>query len=48
MKLLLSVLKDLPYWIDNPILYDNLKDTGLALVGFSTSIAGTLKGSGDE
>lgn len=45
---LLSVLKNLPYWKVNSIAYDNLKDSGKALVSFSTSIASTLSGTGKE
>ncbi|KAH8649335.1 hypothetical protein BX600DRAFT_388677 [Xylariales sp. PMI_506] len=43
-----TILKALPYWKANSIAYDNLKDTGKALVGFSTSIAGTLSGTGTD
>lgn len=39
----------MPFWKTWPKgSYDNSKDTGKALVSFSTSLAGTLTGKGDD
>ncbi|OIW30765.1 hypothetical protein CONLIGDRAFT_614022 [Coniochaeta ligniaria NRRL 30616] len=43
-----TILKGLPYFRAHGATYDNAKDTAKALVGFSTSLAGTLTGDGKD
>ncbi|KAK8139989.1 hypothetical protein PG984_000055 [Apiospora sp. TS-2023a] len=43
-----TVLKAMPYFKVHSVSYDNYKDTAKAMVSFSTSIAGTLTGTGSD
>lgn len=38
----------MPYFKVHSVSYDNYKDTAKAMVSFSTSIAGTLTGTGSN